>query len=309
MFALKNKGFTLVELSVTLFIIVLVLGASYVTYINLLKGFKGESKQLETQIEKVIGLELLRLDIEHAGLGIGIDQPDLPLQWDGSTLTIRSTLNNSSKATYGWIMVNCSSGSWPSTYLDNREIKTNSNIVFLNATSKEFIANLNSLSCPGSEIYLGFPVQNSVANGSANGCSTQWCNIITYSLSSNQTVPTCNPNTKNLVRKTGSAALNNRTGTPILTCVADFQVRFDLDTDGDNIVDSQNVSTLPTTPDQLRNQVKRVNVYILMQEGKKDPNYNFSGSTSIDGLTLNLPSNYQNYRWKVIKISVKPMDL
>ncbi len=310
MFKIKNSnGFTLVELLVTLFIIVLVLGASYITYINLLKGFKGESKEVESQIEKVVGLELLRLDLEHAGLGIGVDQPDLPIQWDGSTLTILSTLNNSSKKTFGWLMVNCNSGLWPTNYLDTREVTSNTNIVFLDASSRNFVANSTSLSCPGSDIYLGFPVQNSVANGTANGCSTQWCNIITYSLSSSQNISTCNPNTRNLVRKTGSAALNNGTGTPILNCVADFQVRFDLDTDGDNIVDSTNSNTIPMTPDQLRAQIKRVNVYILVQEGKYDPKFNFSGSTSIDGISLNLPSNSQHYRWKVIKISVKPMDL
>ncbi len=305
----RKEGFTLVELLVTLFIIVLVLGASYITYINLLKGFKSESKEIESQIEKVIGLEIIRLDLEHAGLGIGIDQPDLPVEWDGSTLTIRSTLNNTSKKTYGWIMVDCSSGSWPTDYLDNRDNKTNSNIVFLNASSKYFVSNMTSLTCPGSEIYLGFPVQDSVANGTGNGCSTQWCNIIAYSLSSSQNISTCNKNTKNLLRRTGSNALNNINGNPILTCVADFQVRFDLDTDGDNIVDVQNTNTLPTTPDQLRAQLKRVIVYILMQEGKYDPKFNFSGNTVIDGITLNLPSNYQHYRWKVIKISVKPMDL
>ncbi len=305
----NSKGFTLVELLVTLFIIVLVLGASYITYINLLKGFKGETKEVESQIEKVVGLELLRLDIEHAGLGIGTDQADLPIQWDSSTLTILSTLNNSNKATFGWLMVNCSFGSWPADYIDTRENTSNTNIVFLDASTRYFVSNVTSLSCPGSGIYLGFPVQNSVANGNANGCSTQWCNIITYSLSSTQNISTCNSNTKNLVRKTGSAALNNGTGDTVLTCVADFQVRFDLDTDGDNIVDSLNTSTLPNTPDQLRAQVKRVNVYILVQEGKYDPKFNFTGSTSIDGITLNKPSNYQHYRWKVIKISVKPMDL
>jgi type IV pilus assembly protein PilW len=129
-----KKGFTLVELLVTFFIIVLVLGASYITYINLLKSFKGESKQVESQIEKVIGLELLRLDLEHAGLGIGVDQPDLPIQWDGSVLTILSTLNNSNKSTYGWILVNCSTGSWPSDFVDNRET-SNTNLVFLNAST------------------------------------------------------------------------------------------------------------------------------------------------------------------------------
>jgi type IV pilus assembly protein PilW len=303
-----KKGFTLVELLVTFFIIVLVLGASYITYINLLKSFKGESKQVESQIEKVIGLELLRLDLEHAGLGIGVDQPDLPIQWDGSVLTILSTLNNSNKSTYGWILVNCSTGSWPSDFVDNRET-SNTNLVFLNASTREFVANLSSLTCPGSGVYLGFPVQNSVASGSANACSSQWCNIITYSLSSNQNISTCNPNTKNLVRKTGSGALNNGTGTPILSCVADFQVRFDLDTNGDNIADTLNTDTLPNTPNQLREQLKRINVYILMQEGKYDSKFNFTGNTTIDGITLNLPADYIHYRWKVIKISVKPMDL
>ncbi len=305
----NNRGFTLVELLVTMFIIVLVLGASYITYINLLKGFKGESKEVESQIEKLVGLELIRLDLEHAGLGIGVDQIDLPIEWDGTTLTIRSTINNANKKTFGWLMVDCSSGSWPTDFLDTRGDTSNTNIVFLDASSKFFVANSTSLACPDSGVYLGFPVQNSVASGSGNGCSTQWCNIITYSLSSTQSIQSCNPNTFNLLRRTGGNAINNTGGTPVLTCVADFQVRFDLDTNGDNIVDSENTSTLPTTPDLLRSQLKRINLYLLVQEGKKDMKFNFTGSTSIDGITLNLPEDFQHYRWKVIKISVKPMDL
>ena len=294
-------------------------GASYITYINLLKGFKSGSKEIESQIEKVVGLELLRLDLEHAGFGIGVDQTDLPLEWDETDkkLTIRSTLNNSNQQTFGWLMVNCSSGSWPEDYVDSRENTSNTNIVFLDVYSKNFVANMDFLTCPGSGIYLGFPVQDSVADGTGNGCFTQWCNIITYSLSSSQNISTCNPNTQNLVRKTGSSALNDGTGTPILNCVADFQVRFDLDTDGDNVVDSTNSDSIPTTATDLRAQVRRVNVYILVQEGEKNSDFEYQNAQDcetgkcvyIDEVELKLPEDYIHYKWKVIKLSVKPMNL
>ncbi len=66
----KNGGFTLIELIVTMLIFVFAIAAASDMFIVLLRQFKKQSKISESNIEGVVGLELLRLDIERAGFGL-----------------------------------------------------------------------------------------------------------------------------------------------------------------------------------------------------------------------------------------------
>lgn len=66
-------GFSLTELLVVMGLIVIVLGLTVGNFTNLLSGFKGESKVAETETETIVGLEILRQDIEHAGYGLPWD--------------------------------------------------------------------------------------------------------------------------------------------------------------------------------------------------------------------------------------------
>lgn len=74
----KQDGFTLVELMITMVIFVFVLAAASNIFTGLLTQFKQQSKIAETNIEGIVGLELLRHDIEKAGHG-------LPFDLDGAT--------------------------------------------------------------------------------------------------------------------------------------------------------------------------------------------------------------------------------
>jgi prepilin-type N-terminal cleavage/methylation domain-containing protein len=66
----KESGFSLVELIITMTIFTLVIAASSQVFTGLLNQFKQQSKIAETNIEGIIGLEMLRHDIEHAGYGL-----------------------------------------------------------------------------------------------------------------------------------------------------------------------------------------------------------------------------------------------
>lgn len=66
----RETGFTLIELLITMVIFVLVIAASSQIFTGLLTQFKQQSKIAETNIEGLVGLELLRQDIEHAGYGL-----------------------------------------------------------------------------------------------------------------------------------------------------------------------------------------------------------------------------------------------
>lgn len=67
----RDKGYSIIEVLITLFIVSLILSAAYFTYVSIFKSMKGESESVELQMEKIVGLELLRLDLEHVGYGIG----------------------------------------------------------------------------------------------------------------------------------------------------------------------------------------------------------------------------------------------
>lgn len=69
----REAGFTMVELMVTMVVFVLVIAAASSIFTGLLTQFKQQSKMAETNIEGIIGLEILRHDIEHAGYGLPWD--------------------------------------------------------------------------------------------------------------------------------------------------------------------------------------------------------------------------------------------
>lgn len=70
-FAARNDyGFTLVELMITMVIFVLALAAASQIFVGLLSNFKQQSRIAESNIEGVVGLEIMRTDLEQAGFGL-----------------------------------------------------------------------------------------------------------------------------------------------------------------------------------------------------------------------------------------------
>ncbi len=130
---------------------------------------------------------------------------------------------------------------------------------------------------------------------------------------------------------------------PLLDCVADMQVVFGVDTDPnpDGVTNcyTNDLASVLTTYDaaNVRTRVREVRVYILVQEGQRDPSFNFtnfSGNTCSSGKCIRVgePSsasmpgcsgtalfgddfdltniaNWQNYRWKVYTLIVTPDNL
>jgi len=66
----RERGFTLVELMITMVIFVLVIAAASNIFSGLLNQFKQQSKIAETNIEGIVGLEMLRTDLQQAGFGV-----------------------------------------------------------------------------------------------------------------------------------------------------------------------------------------------------------------------------------------------
>jgi Tfp pilus assembly protein PilW len=66
----SQKGFTIVELIITMLIFMIVIVAAANIFVALLGNFKQQSKIAESNIEGIIGLQILRRDIEQAGYGL-----------------------------------------------------------------------------------------------------------------------------------------------------------------------------------------------------------------------------------------------
>lgn len=132
---------------------------------------------------------------------------------------------------------------------------------------------------------------------------------------------------KGVVNQTGGTL----TKIPILDCIADMQVVFGWDFNGDGLIDTYsdadgtnvNGGTLTQVQDALksadgiRDNLKLIKVYILAQEGKRDPSYTNSNSTILVGSegegslskNYNLALEQLQYRWKVYRIVVRPKNL
>ena len=146
---------------------------------------------------------------------------------------------------------------------------------------------------------------------------------------SNANVPQrCAPNTgvlEKVVVNQGDGGLTNFL--PLLDCAADMQVIYRIDTNNDGTIDSNtdNIATLTDTngngvidAQEIREQIKEVRVYILAHEGQYDRNYTYPNASITVGefglgstfnLATTIGANWQNYRWKLYTIAVKPNNL
>jgi prepilin-type N-terminal cleavage/methylation domain-containing protein len=71
----RDAGFTLIELLVVMVIMIFALAVTSDMFVGLLNQYKQQSKITETNIEGMVGLELLRGDIERAGYGLPWQTP------------------------------------------------------------------------------------------------------------------------------------------------------------------------------------------------------------------------------------------
>ena len=302
-----RKALTLLELIIVLAMVIFVLAAIYLAYIGLLKGFRKETGTVSSQIESIANLDVLRMDLQEAGFGIGSDcscnctgyvcnGDCLPVDYDliKKGLVIRSTYNITNKKTRGWGIVDCRSGY---RFLTGELPSTSVSLLFLDLATRKIEGNGTVGTCPSTGIYLVFPYDSSVTSG----CINQFCNKIEYYLAPSTTAPSrCANGTLALMRRVGGQAV------PILYCVADFKVRFKW---SGALIDPSSLSSISYNDEKSNLQL--VNVYLLVQDGERDPNFTFTGNTTIDGVNLSLSSvpDYKHYRWKLVKISVKPMNL
>jgi prepilin-type N-terminal cleavage/methylation domain-containing protein len=143
----------------------------------------------------------------------------------------------------------------------------------------------------------------------------------------------CAPQTGILYKalvKHADGTVSSTAEAPLLDCVADMQVVYTLDSLNNGVTrDTDRLTAdtppyLPLTARQIREQLKLLQVYVLTHEGGKDALYTYpnptigvgptvDGLTSGSGRTFNLAANigtgWQQYRWKIYRVIVKPANL
>jgi len=356
----KEAGFTLIELLITMVVFVLVIAAGSQIFTGLLTQFKQQSKIAETNIEGIVGLEILRQNIEHAGYGLPWIIPT-GVTYSEASSSPASTYNDASNPPRAILSGN-GTGFNVSDYLVIKAINVARNDVCQRWTTLKATAPNVRTWTPSSENLIasdkvivlspGATDLNSrtlVISGTTfsttygSVTSSTWlptdamgANIVygvdpdtsplrmpfnraDYFISNANVPQRCAPNTgvleKVVVNQNGGGLTNPL---PLLDCVADMQVVYRRDTNGDGTIDNTTDDISALTAQQIRDQVKEVRIYILAHEGQYDRNYTYPNSTITLGefglgsnfnLATTIGANWQNYRWKVNTLVVKPNNL
>ncbi len=398
----REEGFTLVELMITMIIFVFVLAAASSVFTGLLGQFKQQSKMAETNIEGMVGLEILRQDLERAGYGLPWNlnganyleaavesqtswtdrdfndgPPDNPARGtdpagfsnppagvrsgngdalNGSdVLVIKATNVARNDTCMKWTTLQASPSfsnlynprQWSSA---SENLGNNDKVIVLSPAQRILITNGSAFSTVYSNIISppwppadpADPMATNIVYGVAGSDVSSLrmpfnradfyvripypSDVPYYPLPSR-----CAPNT-GVLFKANVSQVNGRLNDseiPLLDCVADMQVDFWLDTDGDGNIDWPPVDDISAlTAQQIRDQLMEVRVYVVAQEGQKDLSYDFSeGGTrrylSTDEIlnatsrTLNFVDlktvvgnpAYKYYRWKLYTIVVRPKNI
>ena len=306
----RNSGFSILELIIALAIVMLVLAAATTFFIGSVRQYKIQTKIVETNIERVLGLELLRQDLESLGFGVPWD--NVTVTQDKSTAPLFNAFSGGPMAvvslnnpTSGTVTVNTSdylvirstrvgmgsaAGKWTT-------LQAGGDTRSWGSTEEDFVGtdrvivlaptlNHRTLVTPGAGILFSAvasyaPADNlSVTNivyGVDNMILTfPWNRADYYIDKTSLPVPQrCAPNTGVLVKRVVSQGSGDlMMSLPLLDCAADMEVIYGLDTDADPstvLVWSDDISGL--TADAIRTQLKEVRVDILAQEGQQDDSY------------------------------------
>ncbi|MCL4491598.1 MAG: PilW family protein [Nitrospirae bacterium] len=377
----KQAGFSIIELLIVMALFVVVLAITTTTSTTILRQSTQQAKVAETQMESIVGLEMLRLDIGQAGYG-------LPWSYSGA-LTGYTEASSSPSSSY-----NDTSTTPPRAIVGGNDLTTfvinNSDYLVIKST----ISGMNDAAKKWSYIVTGTTTQTwgtddlsssdriiavrptvgdttirQLVLDSSSNFSTTYSTLsnlpvqasdLIYGVDSNSTLSVpfnradyyvkrpstgmpsqCNPSTGILYKATLNQNGINGGGLselPLLDCVADMQVVFTLDMNDDGVAgtfsnpdgstvtgsEGASVASVQSTlgaADMLRKRLKEVRVYILVHEGQQDINYTYPNITVTLGdstwpegvkktfILATMGGNWQNYRWKVHTLVVKPKNL
>lgn len=376
----NSKGFTLIELIIVCLILVLVILITSSAFEKIISRSGELSKASKSNIDGIVGLELMRADLESTGFGLpwsfdgginyteckdnsgivpGIDSktdfndapsnPPRAVMSKTATsgcdyLVVKSAAVGDERASRKWSYAGYSSGlGILRSYKGGENLDDNDRIITLSVGFGADAANSGTarqlVHTAGGAYY--HTINSAIANPSPGDASEYF---VAYGISSknNPAMPfnrvdyyVYRPNTMSQSCATGPGVGNLYRASithpdsgynemPLLNCVLDMQVYYMLDRNNDgDIKPEKTLSGL--SAQQIREQVKSIQVSILAQEGGIDRNYTYPGNSISISATYNGSSlsklwndtmlqaaagkNWKNYRWKVHTIAVQPKNL
>lgn len=342
-------GFTIIEVMITTLILVVVLGAASSLFVNFLRAFKQQSKIAESGMEGIVGLEILRRDVQHAGFGVpwnglvayseaaaganatacnppsNTDPPRALGSLEGvgpfgsDYLVVRAANAGTNDACRKWTSLRTgpATRTWGSPLDDmaagDRVIVVSPGLD--NATSRRLVtagtfhASFGALA----SFAPADTTQTYVVYGIDNTASLRMpFNRADYFIATTSVPRNCAPNTGVLVK----AVVGQTDGLlaqshPVLDCVRSMQVRYRLDTDGDGVADlTGDASALAgMSAQRIRDELKEVLIDILAHDGQRDAAYTHSPNP-VNVAGANVSiDNIVNYRWRLYSLTVRPLSL
>jgi len=336
----NERGVSLVELLVVLAIFSVVMAWVYATYLAQVRHSTREYMLAESEMEIEIAKNIIERDIMMAGYGIADNYGPLsidPLQVSSAeaasgsssdSLVLRGTgIGILSRCAMAWSYI--TSKGPPviyKTWTDGREnVGRSDRVIYLEPNTREILTDASKA------IFTLPDVPPGAAEGTlVYGLHSDSADLPYYTvqyLIGGTASSICSPGTQNLLRaeSRNDDPPSSSSREPILNCVRDFQVAFGLDTNNDGSIDLwDNGVTLPSYDRQtLKRRLKQVRLYILLQQGNRDPDFTYSNPDNPgDGATIRvgdislgtgrdttLTAKQRKYRWRILNLSVTPRNL
>jgi type II secretory pathway pseudopilin PulG len=356
-----QKGVSFIELLIVMTLVVIVLTMNTDTFGVIFRQSRQQTQAVGAQMDRVVGLEILRTDLEHAGFGLpwsfqgtisyteataspqstyndaasnppralvsGNDPTTFTLN-NSDYLVIKSTIVGTSEASQRWTYI--IGGLQPHVWGSN-DLSNGDRVIVLwprsvTGFSKELVIN-------GADFFTTYSSSAFPTEFSPAAATTRFViygvdpdtnlrmpfNRADYYIQRPASIPqACAPNTGILYKATINQGDGARNPEPLIDCVADMQVIYRLDNDNNGTIDSTVNDISGLTAQQIRDRVKEVRVYILSHEGELDRSFKYRNSTMTVGefgvgrtfnLSATIGSGWENYRWKVSTLVVKPRNL
>jgi prepilin-type N-terminal cleavage/methylation domain-containing protein len=340
--ALKGRsGFTLVELMITIVVLFLVMNAVFSFFLGTISIYKKESKIIETGVETIVGLEILRKDVESAGYGLpwritaAYLEPSAPSGFGDSGAPPRAILNadGGTSASDRLVIKAASVGLSPTCQKSTRmtegpdirswgqaslDFQAGDRIVVIEpgttlATAREFIAT-DTFANAG----LHAPGAGAVRLIYGLGPGVMPFNRAEYMIETTDVPQLCAPGTGLLVKRVvDNTGLALGPALPLLDCVRDFQVSFGINSaGGGSTIDNVVADLSGYTAEDIRDRLRDIRISILAQEGRRDLKFDYGRDNTFVGnsdlVTVGRfvdVSTVRDYRWKIHNLVIRPTSL
>jgi len=390
----NNRGFTLLEMIVVMGLFIVIIMISSSAFEKIVTMSSQQIKSSESNIQGVVGLEMMRSDLEHAGYGLpwelsfvanfeestkdadslanGIDPSDFndnnnasedtnkvprAIQsaaavgagdWENGRdyLVIKSVFVGMDTVAKKWSYIEGTGTSSVIKEWGNDDFVADDWVITLDSKKRRLIgtdsthfsyqvpAKSSGVFTPpvayqttqDTDVYLVYGIKDDTPAGGLRAPYNRVDYYINRPASNNDISARCAKGTgilyKAVLSHTGVDGGGDVASYPLLDCVADMQVIYSLDTNGDGGVNShgdENILSDLSSSD-IRKQLKEIRVYILTHEGQKDTSFAYPNSTVQVGefglgrtydLTKlkDIGTDWKHYRWKIYTLVVIPRNI